>query len=129
MELRTHGLALNLTFGPSDEEGWIPCSAVVNVPGFRGEFDFCMLKTDLEFFRSQLAPAIGGGGWPTSARLASTDPGIDLSWQIERTGQIHGRYRFVQGLDGPELSGGFVADQTLLRPLLVQVERILAELG
>src|SRR4051812_47384474 len=129
MELRTHGLALDLIFGPSDEEGWMPCHAVVDVPGFHGEIDFPMLRTDLGLFRSQLADAVGTPERPSTARLVSTDPGLDLFLQVEKNGQVQGRYRFGLGSDDPELSGRFVMDQTFLRPLLVQVDQVLADLG
>jgi hypothetical protein len=117
-------------FTPPDDEGWMWCNANINAPGFRGDLDFQMLRSDLESFRIQLLGGLVWANWPCEARLASTDPGIDLSFRIERTGQVTGSYRFGgRGTYRPELSRDFEMDQTFLGPLLTQVEQVLADLS
>jgi hypothetical protein len=112
-----------------DDEGWMWCNAIINAPGFRGDLDFQMLRSDLDSFRTQLSAARVVANWPCEARLASTDPGIEVSFRIERTGQVAGTYRFGgRGTYRPVLSGEFGMDQTYLDPLLTQVERVLADL-
>jgi hypothetical protein len=41
-------------FTPPDGEGWMCCHAIIDAPGFRGELDFPMLRSDLDHFRTQL---------------------------------------------------------------------------
>lgn len=124
MELRADGLSLTIEFAPPDDEGWMRCGAVVDVPGFHGDVDFSMLRSDLESFQADLAASLDASNWPCTARLASTDPGIDLSFRVERTGRIAGRYVFRGGEGcGPVLSGSFLMDQTYLGPLLDQTRR------
>jgi hypothetical protein len=130
LELRTEGLAFSITFTPPDDEGWMWCNATVDAPGFRGDLDFYMLRSDLESFHAQLSDSLDGANWPCEARLASTEPGIDLSFRVERTGQIAGAYEFGgQGAYRPALSGTFAMDQTYVGPLLAQVGRVLADLA
>jgi hypothetical protein len=105
------------------------CSATVDAAGFRGELDFQMLRSDLDSFRAQLSDSLVQANWPSDVRLASTEPGVDLSFRIDRTGQVVGAYRFGGlGAHRPVLSGAFEMDQTYLGPLLGQVERDLADL-
>lgn len=129
MELRAEGLVFSIMFIlPPDEEGWMWCNAIVNVPGFRGDLDFQIMRGDLEAFRSQLAAATEPPSWPRDVRLASTEPGIDLSFRVEATGQVVGEYQFFgQGPQSAVLSGTFRMDQTYLRPILTQVDSVLAE--
>lgn len=129
LDLRTEGLTLAILFTPPDKEGWMWCNAIVEVPGFRGDFDFQMLRADIIPFHAQLLDSLDGTNWPCEARLTSTEPGIDLSFRVERTGRIAGVYGFGgHGTYRPSLSGAFVMDQTYLGPLLVQVERLLSDL-
>jgi hypothetical protein len=128
LELRTEGLAFSIVFTPQDDEGWMWCNATVDAPGFRGDLDFQMLRSDLELFRTQLSDSLAEANWPCEARLVSTDPGIELSFRVERTGQVAGTYQFGGlGTHHPVLSGSFGMDQTYLGPLLSQVERALAD--
>lgn len=60
MELRTEGLAFSIVFTPPDDEGWMWCNAIVNVPGFRGDVDFQMLRSDLDIFHAQLSSSLDG---------------------------------------------------------------------
>src|SRR4051794_34784645 len=80
LELRAEGLAFTITFTPPDSEGWMWCNAIVDAPGFRGAFDFQMLRADLDHFRTQLSASVVAANWPCDVRLASTEPGIDLSF-------------------------------------------------
>jgi hypothetical protein len=48
LELRTEGLAFSIMFTPPDDEGRMWCSAIINVPGSRGDVDFQMLRSDLD---------------------------------------------------------------------------------
>jgi len=129
MELRAEGLALSLKFGPPDGEGWLWCNTCITAPGFRGDLDFQMLRSDLESFRTRLSTAVVEANWPCDVRLASTDPGIDLRFRVEHTGQVVGEYQFGGcGSHRPLLSGAFGMDQTYLGPLLAQVDRVLADL-
>ncbi len=130
MELRTHGLAVRFTFTPADGEGWMWCSILVDVPGFRGEYDFQLEQINLELFRTQLERAVEPVNWPCQAQFSSTAPGVDLVFQVARSGQVAGEYRFCNDNGGgATLSGSFALDQTYLPPLLAQVERLLAELA
>jgi len=128
LELRAEGLAFSLMFTPPDEEGWVWCNAVIDAPGFRGDFDFQMLRGDLDPFHDQLVCSLDGTNWPCEVRLASTEPGVDLSFHVERTGRIAGTYQFG-GDRHPSLSGVFTMDQTYLGPLLAQLNRLLADLS
>jgi hypothetical protein len=130
LELRTEGLAFSIMCTPPDDEGWVWCNAIVNAPGFRGDVDFQMLVSDLDSFRAQLSNSLDGANWLCEVRLASTDPGFDLSFRVERTGQIVGKYEFGGlGAYRPVLSGAFAMNQTYLGPLLTQVERLLVDLA
>ena len=62
------------------------CSVLVDVPGFRGEYDFQLERLNLELFRSQLTQAVKSAHWPCQAQLSSTDPGVDLVLQVARSG-------------------------------------------
>jgi len=104
------------------------CNAVIDAPGFQGDFDFQMLRGDLHPFHDQLVRSLDGTSWPCEARLASTEPGVDLSFRIERTGRIAGAYRFG-GDRHASLSGTFTMDQTYLAPLLAQLNRLLSDLS
>jgi hypothetical protein len=129
MELRAEGLAFSIMFTPPDDEGWMWCNAIVNVPGFRGDVDFHMLRSDLECFHAGLSAAMVASNWPCEVHLESTDPGVDLSLHVERTGQINGDYQFGgRGAYRPVISGSFAMDQTYLGPLLAQVEQLLIDL-
>jgi hypothetical protein len=91
------------------------CNAIINAPGFGGDLDFQMLRSDLDSFRALLSAALVGVNWPCEARQASTDPGIDLSFRIELTGQTAGSYRFGGvGTYCRVLSGDFRMEQTYL---------------
>jgi hypothetical protein len=117
-------------FTPPDKEGWMWCNAIINSPGFRGDVDFQMLRSDLDTFHAQLSNSLESASWPCKVRLASTDPGIDLTLHVERTGQVVGNYQFGgRGAYRPVLSGAFAMDQTYLRPLLTQVEQLIADLA
>lgn len=130
MELRAEGLTFTILFMAPDEDGWMWCNVIINVPGFRGDVDFQMLRSDLDRFHAELSASMIASNWPCEVRLESTDPGIDLSFRVERTGQIAGRYRFGgQDPQRPILSGGFEMDQTYLGPLLTHTEQILADLN
>jgi hypothetical protein len=116
-------------FTPPDEEGWMWCNAIINAPSFRGDLNFQMLWLDLDSFRTQLSASLAEANWPCEVRLASTDPGIDVLFRVERTGQVVGTYQFGGlGTHRPMLSGAFEMDQTYLGTLLAQVERELADL-
>ena len=130
LELRTEGLAFSIMFTPPDNEGWMWCNAILNVPGFRGDVHVQMLIADLDTFHAQLSNSLDGANWPCEVRLASTDPGFDLSFRVERTGQIVGTYEFGGcGAYRPLLSGAFAMDQTYLGTLLIQVERLRGDLA
>jgi hypothetical protein len=127
--LRADGLALSIVFTSPDGEGWMWCNAIISAPGFRGELDFQMLRSDLDWFRSQLLASIDVENWPCDVRLSSTDPGIDLSFRVERTGQVVGSYQLGGfGAHCPSLSGTFGMDQTYLVPMLAQLDGMLCEL-
>ena len=127
--LRAEGLSLDIRFAPLDDEGWMWWNAVIHVPGFRGDLDFQMLKADLYMFRTRLSASTIAENWPCDARLASTDPGMDLSFRVERTGQVVGEYQFGGcRAQPPLLSGTFGMDQTYLGPLLAQIDGVLADL-
>jgi len=130
LELRAEGLALTVLFLPPNVEGWMWCNAIINAPGFRGDLDFQMLRADLDAFHAGLSTALNVTNWPCEVRLESTDPGIDLSFRVESTGQVSGTYRFGGlGSYRPILSGEFRIDQTYLGPLLAQVDRVMAAFG
>jgi hypothetical protein len=106
------------------------CNAIVNAPGFRGDLDCYLQRADLELFRSQLAYAVQAAHWPCEARLCGLEPGIDVSFRVERTGQVAGGYRFQsRGVGEATLCGSFRMDQTYLPSLLQQVEEVLQALG
>lgn len=129
MELRADGLAFTVLFIAPDEEGWMWGNVIINVPGFRGDVDFQLLRSDLERFHTELSASMVASNWPCEVHLESTEPGFDLSFRVERTGQITGRYRFGgRDTHRPRLSGGFEMDQTYLGPLLTQTEQVLADL-
>jgi hypothetical protein len=130
LELRTHRLMVSFFFTAPDGEGWLWTRAQMDVPGFRGAYDFQLEQGNLELFRSQLARAVEPKNWPCQAQLSSTDPGVDLVLQVARSGQVAGEYRFCNYKDGgATLAGSFAVDQTFLPSLLAQVERSLAELA
>jgi hypothetical protein len=130
VELRTQGLAVGFTFIPPDCEGWMWCSILVDVPGFRGKYDFQLERVNLELFRTHLACAIETTNWSCQAQFSSTDPGVALVLQVARSGQVAGEYRFCNyNGGGATLTGTFAMDQTYLPPLLAQVERSLSELA
>jgi hypothetical protein len=130
LEFRAEGLAFSIMFAPCDGENWMWCNAIIDVPGFRGDLDFQMLIDDLEQFRRKLADSLDEVNWPCDVRLVSTDPGIDLSFRIDHTGQTEGKYRFGGcGSYHPVLSGTFRMDQTYLVPLLAQVDQLIADLA
>jgi hypothetical protein len=130
LELQTEGLAFSIMFTPPDKEGWMWCNAIIDAPSFRGDVDFQMLRSDLDAFHAELLNSLNGAKWPCNVRLASTEPGIDLAFRVERTGQVVGTYEFGgRGAYRPVLSGAFAMDQTYLRPLLTQVERLLTDLA
>ena len=105
MELRAEGLAFTILFTPPDDEGWMWCNATVNAPGFRGDLDFQMLRSDLDSFRdANFGVDMIEANWPHEVRLSSTDPGIDLAFRIERTGQITGTYRIRRSGHTPSLA-------------------------
>jgi hypothetical protein len=117
-------------FTPPDDEGWMYCNAIVNAPGFRGDLDCHLQRADLEHFRSQLAHAAEAAHWPCEARLCGLEPGIDVSFRVERTGQVAGSYRFQsRGVGEATLCGSFRMDQTFLPMLLQQIEEVLQVLG
>jgi hypothetical protein len=126
VELRADGLASSITFTPPDEEGWMWCHTIIEVPGFRGDFHFQMLRADLNPFRAQLVHALDETNWPCEVRLTSTEPGVDLSFRVERTGRIAGTNQFG-GDARPSPSGSFAMDQTYLSPLLAQIDRLLSD--
>ena len=106
------------------------CNAIINVPGFRGDVDFHMLRSDLERFRVELSASMVASNWPCEVHLESTDPGVILTFRVERTGQIAGEYQIGgRGAYRPVITGSFGMDQTYLGPLLAQVERLLTELA
>ncbi len=129
MELRAEGLAFTIMFTPPDDEGWMWCNAIINTSGFRGHLHFQMLRSDLDSFRTQLSASLPETNWPCEARLSTTDPGLDLSLRVERTGRVAGNYQYGGlGAYRPVLSGAFAMDQTYLGPMLAQVERALAKM-
>jgi hypothetical protein len=103
------------------------CDLIVDVPGFHGDLNFQMMRADLAAFRDQLARSDEPASWPCEVALSSTDPGVELRFRVARTGKIEGSYRFTGGGVGmATLSGTFESDQTYLRLLLDQVQRVLA---
>jgi hypothetical protein len=81
-------------------------------------------------YRAVRRPRLTTRDCPCEARLASTEPGVDLSFRVERPGQVVGTYEFGgRGAYRPGLSGAFAMDQTYLGPSLAQVERLLADLA
>lgn len=104
------------------------CNAVVDAPGFRGDLDRHLQKADLERFRSQLAHSVEAAHRPCESRLCGLESGIDVSFRVERTGRVVGRYQFQsRGVGGATLHSSFEMDQTFLGPLLSQVEEVLRE--
>jgi hypothetical protein len=127
VELRTHGLALTLDFSPPNDEDRMACNVAVEVPGFSGEFRCWVWRPDLQSFHRQLVQMIEQVGVASSAKLTSTDPGIDLRFSLNRAGRIEGRYA-LQNFDTPgqpTLSGDFQMDQSYLPGLLAQVAELL----
>ena len=116
MELRTHGLALTLDFSKPDEQGWMRCYLRVQVPGFSGEFECWVWRVDWSCFVDGLVRMRKQVGKPCSANLSTTEPGIYLQLNMNRQGQIEGRYEFRNfGVSGqPSLSGTFEMDQSYL---------------
>jgi len=128
LKLQAEGLSFELHYLKPDEEGWVGCNVIINVPGFRGDVDFHMLRSDLERFHTELSSARVATNWPREVLLASTEPGFELSFRVERTGQVAGQYRFgSQEIHRAVLSGDFTMDQTYLEPLLSQTEQVLAD--
>jgi hypothetical protein len=127
IELRTHGLALQLDCPPLNPDGWVCGQLSVEVPGFRGSAPFFLYRPDLEAFRSQLASMIAQVGRASQAALIGTEPGIDLRLSLDTRGHVEGRYtlRHFDAPGSPALSGTFEMDQTFLAPLLAQVEGVL----
>ncbi len=106
------------------------CNAIVNAPSFRGDIDCSLQRADVVSFRDQLAHAVEATHWPCEVRLCGLEPGIDVSFRVERTGHVEGQYRFQgRGVGEATLCGSFCMDQTFLGPLLQQVEEVLQELA
>jgi len=62
-------------------------------------------------------------GQPCSASLVTTDPGIELHLNMNRVGQIEGRYELRNfRSNGPSLSGVFEMDQSYLPGLIEDVK-------
>jgi hypothetical protein len=124
MELRTHGLALTLDFSEPDSEGWMRCEVIVQVPGFSGKFQCEVLRGEWTCFRDELAKMAKHVGIPSSANLTTIEPGIELHLNMNRMGQIEGRY-VLWNFDTPgqpSLSGVFELDQSYLPGLLNEVD-------
>src|SRR4051812_36186429 len=100
------------------------CGLVVDVPGFHGELDVQVWRADLTEFRDQLARSDEPTRWPCEVVFSSTEPGIELRFKVARTGRVGGAYRFGGGFGAATLSGTFEMDQTFIRPLLEQVQRV-----
>ncbi len=125
MELRTHGLALILDLSRPNDEGWMRCDVKVQVPGFFGEFQCWVWRVDWDCFRDELAQMVKQVGHPCSARFATTDPGIELHLNMNRKGQIEGRY-VLQNFNSsgqPSLSGVFEMDQSYLPHFLDEIRK------
>jgi len=130
MELRAEGLAFSVMFTTPDAGGWMYCNAIIDVPNFRGDLDFHMLLDDLDRFLDELSRSLDAANWPCDVRLASAEPGIDLAFRVEGTGQVEGEYSFGgRGSYRPSLSGAYRMDQTFLAPLLAQLTRMRGELA
>jgi hypothetical protein len=128
LELRADGLRFVLTFGPPDSVGWMRCRAVVDAPGFHGDLEIELTRTDLESFRSQLAISLRESGSASHVRLTSTFPGIEVAFRVEPSGKVEGQYMFGGfGPKLPSLSGYFEADRGQLAPLLSEVDRVLGQ--
>jgi hypothetical protein len=124
---RTDGLALSLVFTPPDVEGWMWCSVTLDVPGFHGEYDCQLLRSDLEQFCSELAFLDTPANWPRRARFCTTEFGIELVLQVQRRGHVLGEYRFANHqARAITLTGTFEGDHTCVRPFLTQLQQELA---
>lgn len=115
-----------------DDEDWVRLQVLLQVNGFRGDFEAWLQLNDLVRFRSEIEQMYEGVGQPAKATLASAEPDIDICLQSKRLGGISGIYRFEsERLNGTPtmLSGAFEIDQSHLPGLERSVESLIWLLG
>jgi hypothetical protein len=133
MELRTHGLELHLhPVGQADSEGWSRVQVEVRVSGFLGRYTAQLQLEDLERFEDELQRMEDGLGQENRAALYSAEPDLSIELDMNRLGQIKGRYVFEsERRDGvpTALTGAFEMDQSFLPSLRQQCAALASQLS
>ena len=125
MVLKCHRLDLIIKpAGKPGPEGWIHLDVRVSVPGFEGGFGAELQVEDLERFRNDLIHMDKHLGKDCKADLSGVEPGISISLESDKLGNIEGEYRFESDMYNGKptcLSGAFNLDQTFLNPLIKSI--------
>lgn len=100
-----------------DDEGWMHSVVLVKVPSFEGMFRCTIEKEEWKALVDTLHELESSIGSEAQVSWNNMEDNIELKLSIERSGAVHGTYRFSPDNFslGPVLSGSFEADQTFLR--------------
>lgn len=113
------------------DDDWCRVRVHVQTNGFEGKTIAWLLEEDLRVFQKQLVLMMENLGTPSSARLYSAEPDLDIQLKMNRLGQIHGVFALEsERRDGVPtvLSGSFEMDQTFLPPLDKQLQALLVQI-
>jgi hypothetical protein len=126
MELIATGLQMKLTpYLKADAEDWGEVIVTINCNGFTGEFVAWLQSQDIFRFKAELTSMYQSVGTPSTARLCSAEPDIDVELRMDARGHIVGVYRFEsERRNGTPtvLSGEFAMDQSFIPDLSRQLD-------
>jgi hypothetical protein len=133
MELKATGLQMKLIpHSKADTEDWAKVTLSIECNGFRGEFVAWLQTEDVQRFRAELVTMYQSVGSPTTARLCSAEPDIDVELKMDARGHVEGNYRFEsERINGSPtvLSGAFEMDQSFIPDLTMQLEELVSALN
>lgn len=117
MQIKTHGLDLELNLSRPDAEGWMSAAVKVQVPSTTCRFHCTIEEAEWSSLVDELRRLEAAIGKGVSGSWENMEENVALTFELEAKGNLSGTYKFSPNNFslGPVLSGSFDADQTFLK--------------
>ncbi len=117
MQIKTHGLDLEVSLSQPDAEGWMSAAVRVQVPSTTCRFNCTIEEAEWSSLVDELRRLEAAIGQSASGSWENMEENVALTFALEAKGGLSGTYKFSPNNFslGPVVSGSFDADQTFLK--------------
>jgi len=117
MQIKAHGLDLELNLSRPDAEGWMSAAVRVQVPSTTCRFNCTIEEAEWSSLVDELRRLEAAIGQSVCGSWENMEENMAFTFEVEAKGGLSGTYTFSPNNFslGPVLSGSFDANQTFLK--------------